>query len=372
MPSLLWNAKHFLLTYAHVNGEPSDSGIGRPALDPAAIVAHVGRLGGRCIVGKEKYNDSGAFHFHVFIGFERKFRSRRVDVFDVDGYHPNVVPSRGNPELGWDYATKDDDIVGGDLERPGGTGNPSATERWSRIVQAESLEEFWSLLEMLDPQRMACNFPALQRFADWKFKVEPKPYRTPPGRFETDLYPELGEWAHSLAECSAGMSAPRRGPLCLHGPAPFGAGSLRSELFARVRANLSGRKRSLVLWGPTRTGKTTWARSLGPHLYFCGLYSYKEAKGAATATYAIFDDIQGGIKFFPAFKNWLGCQYQFQIKGLYRDPELLTWGKPSIWVANSDPREDMTPTDTDWLEGNCVFVNVTTAIFRANTPQHPC
>lgn len=128
-----------------------------------------------------------------------------------------------------------------------------------------------------------------------------------------------------------------------------------------------GRKTSLVLWGPSRTGKTTWVRSLGPHLYFCGLYSYKEAIKAATATYAIFDDIQGGIKFFPAFKNWMGCQYQFQIKGLYRDPELLTWGKPSAWVANSDPREDLSPTEAEWLEANCVFVNVTTTIFHANT-----
>lgn len=140
-------------------------------------------------------------------------------------------------------------------------------------------------------------------------------------------------------------------------------------LCSRVRATLTslGRKQSLVLWGPTRTGKTVWSRSLGPHLYFCGLYSYKEAKKAADATYAIFDDIQGGIKFFPAFKNWLGSQYQFQIKGLYRDPELITWGKPSIWVANTDPREDMSPADIEWLEGNCTFVNVTTAIFHANT-----
>lgn len=130
---------------------------------------------------------------------------------------------------------------------------------------------------------------------------------------------------------------------------------------------LLGRKQSLVVWGPTRTGKTTWARSLGQHLYFCGLYSYKEAKKCASATYAIFDDIQGGIKFFPAYKNWLGCQHQFQIKGLYRDPELITWGKPSIWISNTDPRDDMAPADIEWLEGNATFVHVSSTIFHANT-----
>lgn len=88
--------------------------------------------------------------------------------------------------------------------------------------------------------------------------------------------------------------------------------------------------RSLVLYGPTRMGKTVWARSLGKHLYFCGLFSYAEAVRYADVRYAVFDDLQGGIKFFHGFKNWLGAQKQFQIKGLYRDPQLIDWGKPCI------------------------------------------
>lgn len=203
MPSLTFNAKHFLLTYSHVEG--SDS---RTALDANEVVAAIGRIGGRCIIGKENYNDTGGFHFHVFIAFESKFRSRRVDVFDVGGYHPNVVPSRGSPEGGWDYATKDGCIVGGDLDRPSAGRDNSAKERWSSIVQAESVEEFWSLLEMLDPQRMACNFPALQRYADWKFRVEPQPYETPSGEFDLGLFPELGEWQLQLESTSSGKLGP--------------------------------------------------------------------------------------------------------------------------------------------------------------------
>jgi hypothetical protein len=33
---------------------------------------------------------------------------------------------------------------------------------------------------------------------------------------------------------------------------------------------------SLVLYGETRTGKTLWARSLGPHIYNVGLVSGSE------------------------------------------------------------------------------------------------
>lgn len=119
------------------------------------------------------------------------------------------------------------------------------------------------------------------------------------------------------------------------------------------------RPRSLVLFGPTRVGKTIWARDLGSHIYFCGLYSYAEAIKACDADYAIFDDIQGGIKFFPAYKNWLGAQAMFQIKGLYRDPQMLRWGKPCIWISNTDPRTDMALADIDWLEGNCTIIEVT-------------
>lgn len=128
----------------------------------------------------------------------------------------------------------------------------------------------------------------------------------------------------------------------------------------------TGRRRSLILWGPTRVGKTVWARSHGEHAYFCGLYSAAEAMRYRDVEYAVFDDIQGGIKFFPGFKNWLGCQAQFQVKALYRDPVLIDWGKPSIWVANTDPRADMVVEDIQWLEGNCDFVYIEETIFHAS------
>lgn len=74
--------------------------------------------------------------------------------------------------------------------------------------------------------------------------------------------------------------------------------------------------------------------------------------------------MNGGIKFFPSFKQWLGCQHQFQVKRLYRDPELIQWGKPSIWVANTDPRDDVSESDSQWLEGNCVFVHVHSSLLH--------
>lgn len=115
-------------------------------------------------------------------------------------------------------------------------------------------------------------------------------------------------------------------------------------------------------------GKTVFARSLGSHMYFGGLFSAGEAVAhQSDATYAVMDDIAGGIKFFPRYKDWLGCQFQFQLKVLYKEPCLFNWGRPCIWISNVDPRCDMTREDVDWLEGNCTFVEITSPIFHANT-----
>ena len=124
-----------------------------------------------------------------------------------------------------------------------------------------------------------------------------------------------------------------------------------------------------MLYGRTRTGKTTWVRSLGNHLYFGGLFSGSLALSGDRGLhlFAVFDDIRGGIKFFPGFKDWLGCQRNFMVKALYREPKLIEWGKPSVWVSNTDPRDEMSAADIDWMEGNCIFVEIDSVIFHANT-----
>lgn len=123
------------------------------------------------------------------------------------------------------------------------------------------------------------------------------------------------------------------------------------------------RRKSLILIGGSQLGKTVWARSLGPHIFFSGLYSAAEAVRAPDVEYAIMDDIQGGMGFFHGYKNWLGAQWSFQVKRLYKDPALITWGKPCIWCCNwvEDPR-GVAGVDQEWLRDNCLFVELHTAI----------
>jgi len=118
-----------------------------------------------------------------------------------------------------------------------------------------------------------------------------------------------------------------------------------------------------------------WARSLGDHLFFSGLYSGEEAVKVKDVEYAIFDDMQGGMSFFHGYKQWLGCQWSFMVKRLYKDPKLIQWGKPCIWLCNwvEDPR-GAHGVDTAWLKENCIFVELHTAIAgpisHASTDEH--
>ncbi len=197
------NAQHFLLTYAHVEGHD-----GKPELDPFRIVELLGAKGAECIVAREVYPNGEGFHFHVFCSFERNFRSRKTDVFDVDGYHPNIEPSRKNAAGGFDYATKDGDIVAGGLDRPsrtrGRTGTTGATATWGEITAAETADEFWRLCEELDPKSMVCNFPALSKFAEWRFRPIPVPYSSPDGVFDTTNYPVIEQWRSDVFDGYSG------------------------------------------------------------------------------------------------------------------------------------------------------------------------
>lgn len=164
------NARYFLITYAQCGD-----------LSEWRVLDRFVELGAECIIARELHADLG-IHLHVFVDFGRKFRSRKTDVFDVDGRHPNIAASRGTPEKGYDYAIKDGDVVAGGLERPSRrTGSGKTFDLWAQITSAESGAEFWELCEELDPKSLCCSFGQLQKFHDWRFAEQPPVYESPSG-----------------------------------------------------------------------------------------------------------------------------------------------------------------------------------------------
>lgn len=183
--SFVANFRYVLLTYPQCGD-----------LDGFAVMDMLSELEAECIVARELHVDGG-HHLHAFADFGRTFRSRRHDIFDVDGRHPNITPSRGRAAEGYDYATKDGEIICGGLERPegGDGGKESKSVAYHRIVDAGSEEEFWDLVRELDPRALCLNYPSLRKYADHAYKRVIREYE-PPGSVSVDdgAIPDLGEW----------------------------------------------------------------------------------------------------------------------------------------------------------------------------------
>lgn len=182
-------AKYGLLTYPQC-GE----------LDPWRIVSMLGELGAECIIGRESHADGG-LHLHAFFMFERKFESRNVRVFDVDGCHPNIVRGYSKPKEGATYATKEGDVVAGGLDISSlGTDVPKSSGPWAEILLADTREEFFEACKALAPRALLCSFTSLRCYADWRYRPIPTPYEHPRGlSFDTTAYPELSAWvSHNL------------------------------------------------------------------------------------------------------------------------------------------------------------------------------
>lgn len=167
---LFINSRYVLLTYAQCGD-----------LDEWAVVDHLSALNAECIVGKELHPRTGGVHFHVFVDFGRKFRSRRVDILDVEGRHPNVVPSKGTPEKGYDYAIKDQDFgaVAGGLERPRG-GRPGTISGLEAIAHlCETQDEFLDIYGEVDTRGLIKNFANVRSYAKWRYAGTLPKYESP-------------------------------------------------------------------------------------------------------------------------------------------------------------------------------------------------
>lgn len=201
MTSFRFQARYALLTYAQCGD-----------LCGFAVNSHLGDLGAECIVGREVHADGG-HHLHVFAQWERQFRSRRPDVFDVGGRHPNIVSHIKSPNKAYDYAIKDGDVVAGGLERPCGDRADSSSDKWGQIVDADTEDEFWCRVRQLDPKALCTSYPSLRKYADHAYAKVTEPYQSPAGiQFALGAVPELAEWTRSSLGADRGTS-PLRGSL---------------------------------------------------------------------------------------------------------------------------------------------------------------
>lgn len=125
------------------------------------------------------------------------------------------------------------------------------------------------------------------------------------------------------------------------------------------------RPKSLALVGPTRTGKTAWSRSLGPHVYISGAFNANLFKSAYR--YFVFDDVAPIAESLKrSWKQWFGGQSNFTTTGKYVKPFTVVGGVPSILCLNEDDYEEhfQDKLQSSWSRENIIFVKVVTPLYR--------
>lgn len=121
-----------------------------------------------------------------------------------------------------------------------------------------------------------------------------------------------------------------------------------------------------MLVGPTKTGKTAWARSLGDHIFFRN--SYDLAEWRQDAEYVIFDDIL--MEYVHAIKCWIGSMGSFTDTDKYRKKQRIRWGphKCCIILCNDDRGSDwryqkLWTENSTWFEENILVVELNRPLY---------
>lgn len=292
-------AKSVLLTYPQcsLSKEELKNGLGELISD------------GEFIIGRERH-ESGDPHLHAYIRWSRRVETRNGRYFDVGEFHPNIVVPR-SAKGSIKYVGKDGDILS-NMESTG-----DSESDWESIIRrSASAADFLDIIKRKRPKDYCLALERLEYAAAKLFKFNAPAYSS---AYDTFKPPDKClEWVlHSI-----------------HRPHP-------------------GRRMSLYIEGPSRIGKTEWARSIGAHLYLNNMYSLDSIREYLdVAEYAVFDDIP--FDRLPAWKAFVGCQKSFTLTDRYRKKfTIQCWDRPSIFCVNPDMSYRCTPA-WDYIKKNCI------------------
>lgn len=291
-----------------------------------------------------EYHQDGTPHYHVLVKFNKRQSFRDPRAFDHAGYHPRIRsvrdvhayfryitdPSKPSRDTTFSSADWMDPIARANTGGRRRTGNGPDNDgldgegvSWRDIVDAETKVEYFELVRKYKPYDYALNLARLEFSASRLFNR--KPVYVPEFKYTDFNVPEeLAEWA-------------------------------------TVHRHEPHRPKSLILCGPTRTGKTEWARSIGRHTYWygqCNIDTWDDAM-----EYLIMDDFGVEVtKYLPLWKGYFGAQKELNVTQKYRGVYPKSYGKPLLWLCNQLPI--FSPSEQDWVDSNCITVIIRSALFE--------
>jgi len=264
------------------------------------------------VISMEVHED-GAPHLHALLKYTKPINITNPNYWDVKGFHPNMQTAR-DVEAVKAYVEKDGNFIINWAERK---------KMDCILADAETPSQFLELVKENYPEQYVFQLEKVEYAANKLFIRPPSPYESLPLK-DFILPNDVKEWA-------------------------------------RMELTSTDRPKSLWLCGPSRTGKTVWARSLGTHVYWNG--SFMLDTFDERAQYMVLDDIKW--EYVPAKKALFGGQKEFTLSDKYRRKRRIKWGKPVIYLFNPDenPWDGLGQLEKDWYKENIVRSFITNKLF---------
>ncbi|CAI26267.1 replication-associated protein [Tomato leaf curl Madagascar virus-Menabe [Madagascar:Morondova:2001]] len=293
-------------------------------------------------------HENGEPHLHVLIQFEGKYQCTNQRFFDLVSptrsahFHPNIQGAKSSSDVK-SYIDKDGDTIEwGEFQIDGRSargGQQSANDAYAAALNAGSKSEALRVIKELAPKDFVLQFHNLNSNLDRIFQEPPAPYVSPFLSSSFNQVPEeLEEWVSENV-----MDAAAR---------PW-------------------RPNSIVIEGDSRTGKTMWARSLGPHNYLCGHLDLSPKVYSNDAWYNVIDDVDP--HYLKHFKEFMGAQRDWQSNTKYGKPIQIKGGIPTIFLCNPGPTssykefldEERNAALKQWAIKNATFVTLHEPLFTS-------
>ncbi|AGS12469.1 Rep protein [Pouzolzia mosaic Guangdong virus] len=291
-------------------------------------------------------HEDGSPHLHVLLQFEGKYNCTNQRFFDLVSttrsahFHPNIQGAKSSSDVK-SYIDKDGDTIEwGQFQVDGRSargGCQTANDACAEALNAGSKEAALAIIREKLPKEYLFQFHNLNSNLDKIFAPPLEVFRCPFLSSSFDLVPEEIEcWV------SDNVMGPAARPI---------------------------RPKSIVIEGSSRTGKTVWARSLGPHNYLCGHLDLSPKVFSNDAWYNVIDDVDP--HYLKHFKEFMGAQRDWQSNTKYGKPIQIKGGIPTIFLCNPGPTssykefldEEKNLALKEWALKNALFVTISGPLY---------
>uniref|UniRef100_Q8V2A8 Replication-associated protein n=1 Tax=Tomato leaf curl New Delhi virus - [PkT1/8] TaxID=270143 RepID=Q8V2A8_9GEMI len=288
-----------------------------------------------------EFHEDGSPHIHVLIQFEGKFQCKNNRFFDLVSpsrsahFHPNIQGAKSASDVK-KYIDKDGDVLEWGVFQIDGRsargGQQTANDAYAQAINTGNKDDALKVLKELAPKDYVLQFHNLNTNLDRIFQPPSEVYVSLFSISSFDRVPaELVDWVSSNVVCAAAR------PI---------------------------RPISIVIEGDSRTGKTMWARCLGPHNYLCGHLDLSPKVYSNDAWYNVIDDVDP--HYLKHFKEFMGAQRDWQSNTKYGKPVMIKGGIPTIFLCNKGPNssykeyldEEKNAALKQWAIKNAVFITL--------------